>query len=123
MLFHKFNLLAAESDLVALERSLTPDNQQLLIQRLILVLLVLHVGLEGLVVGIDLWIDVILHVFYLRHQRVHHRVDIGAQNAHISLIEREQLVAKHHLLLDSLHMVVHSVVGLISDSGRCACLG
>jgi len=72
MLFHQFNLLAAESDLVSLERSLTSDHQQLFIQCLILVLLVLHVGFQRLVISIDLRIDVVLHVLHLDHQGVHH---------------------------------------------------
>ena len=101
MLFHQFNLLAAESDLVSLQRSFAPDDQQLFIQCLILVLLVLHVCLQRLVISIDLRIDIVLHVLDFNHQRVHHRVDISAQNAHISLIKGEQLIAKHHLLLNN----------------------
>jgi hypothetical protein len=101
MLLHQFNLLAAESDLVSLQRSFTPDHQQLFIQCLILVLLVLHVSFQRLVIGIDLRIDVVLHVLHLYHQVVHHSVDIGAQNAHISLIKGQQLIAKDHLLLNN----------------------
>lgn len=122
VLFHQFNLLAAESDLVSLQCSFTADHQQLFIQCLILVLLVLHVCFQRFVISIDLRIDIVLHVLDFDHQRVHHRVDISTQNTHIGLIKGEQLIAKDHLLLDSLHVMVHSVVGLISDSGGRPCL-
>merc|ERR1740139_1030842 len=121
--FHHFNLIAAESDLVTLESCLTSDNKQLLIQGLILVLLVLHVGLEGLVVSIDLWVDLILYILYLCHQVVHHRVDISAENPHISLIEGQQFVPEDHLLLDSFDVVVHCVVRFVRDRCRRAGLG
>ena len=87
MLFHEFDLLPAEGNLVPLESCLSSHLKQLFIQSLVFVFLVLHVSLKRLVVSINLRVHFILDILYLGHQVVHHGVNIIAEHANVTFVQ------------------------------------